>query len=1300
MKRLFASLAILASALFSWAQSSPYVGTAVSDIADGDYYLYNVDTKTWLGDNYTNTNRWTSRAELSSRGIDIEVTKQGNGYRLNPKLGGNHSLNADNLYMDTNNAVTTWTITAVDGTENGVKLTSGNYTLGADGSGLIINNASSRNVWQLVTREERMAVDTQNATADGVDISWAVYGGTFPIADERRANWWQGSYGSNNIGGDDYYHCNRVWEMWAINERNVYQTLTDLPDGVYGVSAQAIYVSSGNSSTSSAHYNAYLDGTEPTNGYVFAGDTRVPMINMYSMVTDQSVPNFNTRSLGNGKYVPDATVQYSNHIFRGDGLTDEVKVVVHDGKLTFGVQVEDGKGGAWIIFDNFNLKYYGMDALTDYYPFEVLQQLIAACKAELPTFPDATYAAAISEAESAIDYTVPSYIHSHILARYNSLLEARHEWAMRRIGTAMYETAPRRALAGVTRSNLPAGRYRVAMQACSMDGNHDHALSVKDNPNRWFTMTVNGQMLPLKSVTDEMGNCPSMDPTTPDFADTETMAEKYFYYGLYDNSITVDVEEGGSIQVTFSTDKPDYDSWYYNDKLRIYYEGVPFEPTALASYDEYLDASPEVILHFSSSTDAAFVYGAEQNIKVLNAEGNIAATVTNVTNYVRGVWKKQSTYLSLSNQLPAGTYTVVIPAGSMVFKETGFTAFNEDVTLTLEAGPREQGEKGQNPNPYLTGNEPVQTYADGVRIAWQYNKQRYIGPGSYGRVKRLSDDSYVMVYSTGGSNIGGQNFIRFQSEAYGEWTEAQIQKDNDITFTNKNAEFIELPDGRLMYAWLHRINYDINDVGVSKIMCAFSSDKGKTWEDEQCIYEGTATYGLGVWEPCMLLLPTGELQVYWANEAAAGAPSQNISMRRSWNMGRTWVPGTVTVCYRPGSRDGMPVPCYLQNEKGIIVAIEDPGFMGTFKPMLVHTSVEDNWSGPYVDANSPDRWSIFQTDPKLSSEVYSGQPYVIQLTTGETVYSAVCADGRNPNTNDTHAPMAVWVGNGDGKDFIARSYPFPFATEPNARCIWPSIMQYNDSTLMAVGTVEGECKHSGIWTSEGIIMRPISSVQTYGTPDWPSLEKCIFLGAESQAEARVRSMWDADHLYYHVDVKDDDLNPATGTDLTAGDAIEICLATAKPTSNSRRTSQYRVLVGADGSSSFYYGSSSSWKTSEEQIACTVTAVDGGYTVDVAIPWAAVGGKPSADELYMFYRLHNRDIVDGKTVTIHENLSGSTIDKAMNWMRMPLMQTSGIEELLVPSRPAYGNHTYNLQGQIVSDSYRGIVIKEGRKVVIR
>lgn len=345
-----------------WKLTSVYSKYLGSVPAAGSYYLYNVNTGKWLGDNYTNTDgSWSSHGELGARGRDIELVVSGDGFRLNPKLGNNHSINANNLYMDTGAAQTTWTFTPVAGGLNTYKITSGTYTLGGNASGNLTSVTADvvADTWQLVSKAERinrdMAVATETAPSD---MSWAVLGGTFPVADEHRSNGtWQGNFGDNASGGDGFYHCNRVWEMWNITNKDVFQVV-NVPNGKYQIDANAIYVSSANDKMSAAHYDAFLNGTEPTLGSVYANDQSVPMVNVYSLVTDARVNDRNTKDLGNGKWAYNGTNEYSTNIFEGKGKTEKINLNITDGTLKVGVKVE-GATSSWILFDNIGVTYLG-----------------------------------------------------------------------------------------------------------------------------------------------------------------------------------------------------------------------------------------------------------------------------------------------------------------------------------------------------------------------------------------------------------------------------------------------------------------------------------------------------------------------------------------------------------------------------------------------------------------------------------------------------------------------------------------------------------------------------------------------------------------------------------------------------------------------------------------------------------------------------------------------------------------------------------------------------------------------------
>ena len=123
-----------------------------------------------------------------------------------------------------------------------------------------------------------------------------------------------------------------------------------------------------------------------------------------------------------------------------------------------------------------------------------------------------------------------------------------------------------------------------------------------------------------------------------------------------------------------------------------------------------------------------------------------------------------------------------------------------------------------------------------------------------------------------------------------------------------------------------------------------STDNGESWSEPMFVFDAQHTFNDGCWEPAFLELPSGEVQCYFANENEyTGNDDQNISMCRSFDKGKTWS-DPVTICYRPGSRDGMPVPLLLKDESEIAVIIEDNGWpgRGNFAATTVRNTLQEN----------------------------------------------------------------------------------------------------------------------------------------------------------------------------------------------------------------------------------------------------------------------------------------------------------------------------------------------------------------------
>ena len=553
----------------------------------------------------------------------------------------------------------------------------------------------------------------------------------------------------------------------------------------------------------------------------------------------------------------------------------------------------------------------------------------------------------------------------------------------------------------------------------------------------------------------------------------------------------------------------------------------------------------------------------------------------------------------------------------------------------------------------------AQTYYDGIRICWDYKAQQFLNGGVYSRLKLLSDSTLACVYSAGDD-------VYLRCCHNGRWdTAIKVASDKNRQYGYTNSELLELADGRLMYAWNARAH---SGTGQSyKIMVAYSSTKGRTWQGEETLYTAGTEWTDGCWEPAMMQLPDGEVQLFFANEHNIPDNKQNISMLRSTDNCATWE-GPLVVSFRETSRDGMPVPLCLKNGKSLVFAIEDNGLNGNFKPVIIHSTMADNWRGGTVTGSSSHRWSALAPTDELASFVYAGAPYLIQLHSGETMLSCQSSEGRK---SADYPIMQAYIGNAQAKSFCCRSTPFPFVGETDTRVQWCALAQINDSTLMATSSVSNRKTENGIWVATGHIYHPMKALRAQGgVANWAVVPAGMFIGAESQAQALIRSAWDNDSLYLHFQVMDEKVVQASeGSAVWDSDGIEVYLDRNKRGGEKVMIGMYKLLVNVRNEVLAETGKNGSWHswttTARHKVSTTAT----GYEVLVSLPWKDLGGLPHKKDLTLFFKLHNND--NGSFV-YHENMSGGNPDRPLTWMRCTLSEENVTGITAQPAWPKGNN----------------------------
>ena len=220
------------------------------------------------------------------------------------------------------------------------------------------------------------------------------------------------------------------------------------------------------------------------------------------------------------------------------------------------------------------------------------------------------------------------------------------------------------------------------------------------------------------------------------------------------------------------------------------------------------------------------------------------------------------------------------------------------------------------------------------------------------------------------------------------------------------------------------------------------------------LYRAGTRFEDGCWEPAALRMPNGEIRLVFANEGPyTHSNEQEITMMTSRDDGRTWG-NAEKVSFRPGARDGMPVPILDASGRGMLMAIEDSGLNGQMKPAIVAVAL-----GRAALPESPYRWPAL-AEP-LPADVYAGAPYLVRMPNGTTLLSIQSTDGRRA------ARMVVYCGDRNARGFRNPSEPFELPRD--VKGLWNSLAVKSRDTVIAVSTTTLHGKR-GVWAVDGRVV--------------------------------------------------------------------------------------------------------------------------------------------------------------------------------------------------------------------------------------
>ena len=300
--------------------------------------------------------------------------------------------------------------------------------LGADNN-LLTTDKDKNSVWQLVTREERIADAKAKASVEHpVDVTWlidapdlATKNTTYKLDFTAAPNTEHSTY----QGGWNIVKANTIQEFWNTQTFDYHQTINGLPNRTYKFSVRGYYRDGSSETRDYTMYgygaDKFANGTEQLRATYYANGTSAPIMSLYAGAKTAPEEGFSFQAereggQGSGLYVPNTPHEANYALWKGNYQNAEITVTVTDGTLKFGVRKEAGVVDDWCVISDFSLKYLGSKVLqTAEEALKGLKAIIATAKAFKGAVAPALnkqYTDAIQAADKALTSTDPVAINT------------------------------------------------------------------------------------------------------------------------------------------------------------------------------------------------------------------------------------------------------------------------------------------------------------------------------------------------------------------------------------------------------------------------------------------------------------------------------------------------------------------------------------------------------------------------------------------------------------------------------------------------------------------------------------------------------------------------------------------------------------------------------------------------------------------------------------------------------------------------------------------------------------------------
>ncbi|MGI8604278.1 MAG: sialidase family protein [Verrucomicrobiales bacterium] len=359
-------------------------------------------------------------------------------------------------------------------------------------------------------------------------------------------------------------------------------------------------------------------------------------------------------------------------------------------------------------------------------------------------------------------------------------------------------------------------------------------------------------------------------------------------------------------------------------------------------------------------------------------------------------------------------------------------------------------------------------------VEWDCKTDRVVShtdkAAAYPRAKRVSNGDVLLAYHHGGGlgEYGTWVTMRRSRDGGATWyATADLEGPEDGRFWGfSNVDFVELGAGRMLLVTAARGRAEsgrpefLAECQRSGLRVRFSDDFGDSWGEPALIARGRGR----LWEPCLVRLPDGELQIYFANEAPdlskEGRRDQRIELIRSNDDGATWSE-PVEVSQHPKCRNGMPSAVVLPGGR---VACAQEMVGAPLSPWI--TQIDRNGdlaASQFEAANEESRVGKPSPRPIRVDEYvaqrtlgFGAAPFLLKAPDGSTLMSLHCGFQKPDAPADATLPWMfsnVWVQRGTpmARNFGASSNPWP-NLNAHTGAFFASLFLKDKDTLVALAS--------------------------------------------------------------------------------------------------------------------------------------------------------------------------------------------------------------------------------------------------------